>query len=289
VGLYLLAHNVGWIEISPWKALATLWPLFLVAIGLDLLLGRARLWAVLLVACLFTGVCLLLFQTDTFVHRAFRESPVEERTFEVPLRDAPAGVMDLDLDLGVLTVDALPEGSPLLALGKVRTDPDGRLEVGESAGDAGTRVAVIFDQRRHGPRITFPGFERKREMDLLLSRAVPLEVKVDLNAGTGDLDLASLRVHRVRADLNAGTGTVRLSPGIADGTAEFAVNVGTLDLVVPEGCAARLNAAGALATVEVDEARFPAGDGGYRSPDWDTAACRWDITVRGNLSTLTVR
>ena len=289
VGLYLLAHNFGWIETSPWKAMATLWPLFLVAIGLDMLLGRARSWVVLVVAGLFTLTCLVLFHTDSIVHRAFRDQPREEKTFEVLLKESPAGVVDLDLDLGELTLGALPDGSPLLAQGKVRTDPDGRLEVDDATGDAGTKVAIRFDQRRHGPRIDIPGFEQEREMDLLLSRSVPLELKIDLNAGTGDLDLSSLRVRKLEADLNAGTGTVRLSPGITAGAADFQVNVGTLELILPAGCAARLIAEGGLSTVDVDETRFPQAGGEYRSTDWDTAACKWDLSVRGNLSTLTVK
>lgn len=290
LGLYLLANNLGWIETSPWKAIATLWPLFLVAIGIDLLLGRARLWVVLLVAGLFTVACLVLFHTDTFVHQAFRDRPVEERTFEIPLNDTPAGRMDLDLDLSTVTVGALPEGSPLLVQGKVRTDPyDGRLEYAEAAGDAGTAVDIRFEPRRRGPHIAIPGFERKREMDLLLTRVVPLELEVELNAGTGEMDLSVLQVRKLRADLNAGTGTVRLSPGAADGTADFEVNVGTLELQVPAGCAALITMDGDLTTMDVDEARFPASGEARRSADWETASCRWTIAVRGNLSTLTVK
>jgi hypothetical protein len=82
---------------------------------------------------------------------------------------------------------------------------------------------------------------------------------------------------------------VRLSPGIASGSAEFQVNVGTLELLVPQGCAARLKMDGSLSATDVDEARFPKAGEEYRSPDWDTAACKWDLSIQGNLATLTLK
>jgi hypothetical protein len=39
----------------------------------------------------------------------------------------------------------------------------------------------------------------------------------------------------------------------------------------------------------VDRDRFPADGEEYRSADWETATCKWDIAVRGNLSTLTLK
>jgi hypothetical protein len=55
---------------------------------------------------------------------------------------------------------------------------------------------------------------------------------------------------------------------------------------VPEGVAARIHGKMGLGALEVNQARFPRIEGGWVSPDYETAPNRVDITVEGGFGSV---
>jgi hypothetical protein len=58
---------------------------------------------------------------------------------------------------------------------------------------------------------------------------------------------------------------------------------------IPQGVAAQIQHGGGLSTLKVDETRFPqVSDSLYRSPDYDTAANKIDLTIETGVTSITI-
>jgi len=72
-------------------------------------------------------------------------------------------------------------------------------------------------------------------------------------------------------------------------TVEIQAKAAFVVLRVPDGVAATISAAGSGAgSIDIDDARFPPHEGGYRSPGYESAANRVDIRADVPAGSLTV-
>ena len=63
----------------------------------------------------------------------------------------------------------------------------------------------------------------------------------------------------------------------------------SITVEVPAGVAASIRHRGGLSTMSVDISRFPqTGDGVYRSPDYDSAVSRVDVTIETGITSIQV-
>jgi hypothetical protein len=126
-------------------------------------------------------------------------------------------------------------------------------------------------------------------LDVNLRPDLPLSLTVQTGATQARLDLSQLRVSSLDVSLGAADTWVRLPENAGATTAHFSGGATSLTLEVPNGVAAQIRTRGGLNTVSVDQTRFPlAGTDVYRSPDYDTAANKVDITVETGVSTIRV-
>jgi hypothetical protein len=292
IGIHFLAFNLEWTDMSPWKTMLTLWPLLLVALGLDLLLRRLPAWISLLAALLFAALVVLLVVPEAARERKSSEAEWGHvQRVDVPMGKAESARIDLRLDAGKLELKAADASGGKLVEGEARLPLGARLEVDQDTSGPEGKVRIEADMgHRQKTQVRFLG-ERNWEhrWDLALARSLPLEVSVVVNAGTFDLDFSELNVRSAKAEINAGTGTLALSRGVAGGTAVVTVQAGTFAITVPAECAARIRTEGSLNTVRADHERFIKSADGYEAAGDGKGACRWEVEVHGNLSSLSLR
>jgi hypothetical protein len=63
----------------------------------------------------------------------------------------------------------------------------------------------------------------------------------------------------------------------------------SVDILLPEGVAARIRSVGGLSSTNIDAARFPPQNGLYQSPDYETAPHRADIKIEMGAGLVTVK
>jgi len=127
-------------------------------------------------------------------------------------------------------------------------------------------------------------------MDLALSPNVPIaSLNVQTGATQAHLDLSSLRVSALDVSVGAATAWMRLPANAGLTTAHISGGASTIALEIPQGVAAQIQLQGGLTTVKVDESRFPqVSDNLYRSPDYDTAQNKVDVTIETGVTTIQV-
>jgi hypothetical protein len=166
--------------------------------------------------------------------------------------------------------------------------------------ETGTLLSGTFEggvvQHRSGPgRIALkPPTEAYRfvdwaplRWDVGVTREIPVDLRLDTGANRSTIDLGALRVRRL--ELHTGASETRMRLPTAGQTAvRVECGFAKVAVEVPEGVAARIHGKMGLGALEVNQARFPRIEGGWVSPDYETAPNRVDITVEGGFGSVSV-
>lgn len=122
-----------------------------------------------------------------------------------------------------------------------------------------------------------------------LNDAIPLSLDIETGASDAHLDLSELRV--MNLELETGASSVRVSLPARAGHTQARIQAGaaSVSMLVPSDVAARVRLEGGLASIEVDQSRFPRTGGVYRSPDYDTAQNRVDLKIEAGVGSVVVR
>lgn len=280
VGVLLLLGRVGWFDWSLLLGAANLWPLLLIAVGADILTrGRYRL--AIVVATVVVGA--LLIRTPLWWPGAGGPAQVHEVSYEL----AGAGVVELDVDhgVGVLTLGALPGGSPLAVGGEVATRAGERLI--ESFDVTGDTARFSLQSRSVGPSFGMQRGDRRWALDL--TREVP--VRLELDTGVGESTLRLREVELQAFDLDAGVGRVSvILPDRGGYVGRIDAGVGEVIVQIPRSVEARFVVSTGLGGASVDGVWVRDGNV-HTTPGYDAApeADRVEFRVQGGVGQVTVR
>ena len=124
-GFLLLLNTLGILDWNLWILLANLWPIILIAIGLDAIIGRRSAIGSLAVAVITLA---LIFGSVMYLNAGMSASPDgTTHTISQPLDGATRARVELKAGAGALQLNPLPEGDKLVA-GVVRMRPGRELE-----------------------------------------------------------------------------------------------------------------------------------------------------------------
>ncbi|MEK6220787.1 MAG: DUF4097 domain-containing protein [Chloroflexota bacterium] len=214
-GLFLLA-NFGVIESFNLILLLRLWPLLLVSLGMRLLIPKyANLVSILLVL----GAVVYLIAAPALGYEPTKAALITE-DFKEPLDNAQKAVVHLDIDRGGLTVAPLDLSTRNIIEVTATHDQIATLtSTGREDKD------ILFELDVHKDLINFFDFEDlfnqvQIETDVQLNPTIPLDLLIELGAGSADLDLSALTL----TNLDAGTGSGKLTVKLPSG--EFPIDLG---------------------------------------------------------------
>jgi hypothetical protein len=278
-GVLLLLGRIGLFDWSLALGVLSLWPLLLIAVGVDILTqGRYRLVVVL--ATVAVGA--LLWRAPGWVPGA--PGPAETREIAYELAGADAAEIELGHGVGRLSLAALPEGSELVLGGTVATGRGERLEAGYRIDDGVAEVELRSEQR--GPSFDVRG--DRRAWDLELTRAVPIELTIDTGVGESRLDLREVRLEAF--DLDAGVGEVHVVlPDSGGYQGEIDAGVGEVVVRIPDTVEARMDVETGLGGIDARGTWIRSGDD-YLSQGWEDAAPerRIDLRISGGVGEITI-
>lgn len=249
IGLLLLFSNLGIITIEIWSAI---WAVLLIVVGLGIL------WSVL------SG-------TDAQGHEV-----------TIPLEGASSARIRVGHGAGRLRVeagaapDALVEGTFGGGLDYHVERKGDELDV-EMSPPGTLTVLAPWNWGRDGLGWL-----------LRLNGDIPLSLAFETGASDARLDLSELRVTNL--ELETGASSLRVTLPARGGHTEARIEAGaaSVSVHVPPEVAARVRLKGALASIEVDQARFPRTGRLYQSPDYGTAENRVDLEVEAGVGSLKV-
>ena len=237
-GVVLLLQNLDLIGWGFWLEIWRFWPVLLVAVGVNIMLGRRLPWlATAIVVALVCGSAVwaaLLAESgrDTVVART---SKVLGETSRLD--------MAVDIGFGRLTIDSLPSDSPNLVEWSLEAPCGGAATSFNRHGDAAT-LDVTMD----------PGSlacQWGADWRVSLSRVPDVYIDIDTGASSIELDLTDLRVPVL--NVNAGAASVFIRMPTDAGPAEAVISAGasSIDVRIPDGVPARILNDSALSSLNV--------------------------------------
>jgi hypothetical protein len=251
IGLLLLLNNLGIIAVNVWGAV---WAVVLIALGLGVL------WSIVI-----------------------GSGAVEGEAVTIPLEGASSARVRVKHGAGRLYVSgdaaphALVEGTFSSGLDYQARRRGEELDI-EMSPRGFPFFMAPWNWGREGFGWTFS-----------LNSAIPLALLFETGASDTRLDLSELRVTDLR--LQTGASSVQMTlPAYAGHTRTYIeAGAASVSIRVPADVAAQVRFEGGLASVDVDQDRFPRAGGVYRSADYDTAQNKVDIEVKAGVGSVDVR
>ncbi len=249
LGVLLLLQTLGLVSFN-------VWPVF---------------WALVLI---FLGVWFLLRSRR-------RTGEYAPESLSIPRDGAVQAEVEIQHGAGKLTVRAAGSGGAL-----VEGDFSGGVVHSIQPG-AKTRVTLSAEP---GGRAGYPwNWPEGLRWDLRLSPDVPLDLTFRTGAGESDIDLTDLDVKSVRLETGASASRLALPARAQFTRVDVRAGLASVNLIVPQGVAAKIQTQTGLSGINIDAARFPSAGGYYISPEYDTASNRVEIYVEGGLGSVEVR
>lgn len=298
LGTVFLLQNTGYLPPNFWMNLWRLWPLVLVLIGIELLLAHRVPWvalAALALAALLVGT--VAINTDLpavagINSQAGSSSSATSTTTQTSLGGANQAAVTVRFGAGALNVGPLtaPQGDQLASMsysGPRQLAPEAHYTINR----AGVGQLEYASSGRPGVGFPLPdsGSQAAR-MDLQLAPTVPItSFNVSTGAADAHIDLSQLRVNDVTMSIGAATAWLRFPAAAGLTTAHISGGASTITIEIPDGVAAQIQHQGGLTTLNVDQTRFPqVSDSVYRSPNYDTAQNKVDLSIETGVTTIQV-
>ncbi len=269
IGVILLLQNLGLIPAQSWWLAARLWPLALIVLGIDVIVGRRSVIGTLLAglaAVAVVGGVIFIMLFPGLVASSQLIQPVEliEKRFEVPFQDAQMADVTIDWYIGQNTLTALPASSNNALVADLKS----YAEIDFDATTTGDQLEIKLGRQ---PRMNF-GLSWPQDISWEVGLHPDLLYNLYLDAGVGsnEFDLSALRLNRVEID--QGAGAIHLSLPSGSYQVEIDGGAGAIDLELPSGAAVQV-------VLDSGAGAFNPGPGlelvqGSRQEDgiWETAA-----------------
>jgi len=282
IGLILLANNFGFLSWRVWGELWRLWPLILIAIGLDLLFrGTSFSFLRILPPLLIIGgVCFMVYLSETGKEMLWFE---RRRTETIILtQPLPSTVKEvaIEIDFGAGTLKVESNSIQELARGKFIISKEIKpwMKYREKKGEGFLEIGSYFP---------YPE-SRENSWEIKLNNTIPLSLKIDTGASDNSLDLSSLRITEL--ELNAGASKNRIKLGKESSlNVKISGGASTTEIFIPRSMGVRIETDMALATHNFDTLNFEKKGDIYLSKNYWRADKRVDLDLDIGVSTIKIK
>jgi hypothetical protein len=291
-GLVVLGVTTGYVGLGVVREVIRLWPVLVIAIGLDLL-GKATrmswigaLGSLAVIAALAYAVSVARGDVPPFRVGAPLTSANRAEISE-PVGSVREGMITLDASVANVTVDG---GSDLVSAQAVSPWGEPDLSVRRSGNEADVSLSL---GEADGPFVWLGGPEAR--LDAEISREVVWDVV--LNAGVSSLsaDLKDVAIRNL--ELRPGVADCSVTLGevpreVDEATVLVRSGVSSISLELPEDAEARLESDSGLTGHDIGGDFDSAGQGVRETPGFDRARDAgegvWLITVRSGIGSIQV-
>lgn len=295
-GVMLLLSNLGYLPWESWNLVWRLWPLLLIVLGIDVLIGRRSMLGTIisgiLILLLIGGVVALVFfaQNIPGLAELARQPAVHIRHIEHPLENVESATVDIDWASMPGRLSALRD-----SLNLIEGDIAYRGELIFDLSVRNDRADVALDSYVSGPWLwTFDSSDHEDYLwDVGLHPDVSLDLVLDAGSGSCDFDLSDLQIRDLFLDVGSGSVDLALP---ADSTFEARIDGGSGALVItlPENVGARVVLdAGSGSFHPGERFRLVEGerrdDGVWETDDWDTADHTVELRIDQGSGSIRIR
>jgi hypothetical protein len=284
LGIIFLLGNLGVFAYNSWQVIFALWPILLIAIGLDIAIGRrSTLGAVVAMGITIAILAgsLLFLGAGTTTGQTLPGDQISQ-----PAQGATQAQEQIQPATGSLRIAAFSSGE----------DPQNLIEGqlrkyrGETVRSEYSVDGTTGNYRLYSSGISFvyvPNGSQGWGWDLAMNPAIPVDLQVSIGAGDAILDLSELKINGLKVSMGVGQTTVTL-PAEGSFNGDLSGAIGELVVVVPSGAAVRIETTPALGATDAAPG-FEKTDHVYTTPGYSSAANKIDLKVSLAIGKITIK
>lgn len=301
VGLLFLANNLGIVPWYIWGELWRFWPLFLILLGIQYLLGRSGISRIVMAILTILVLAFLLlyalssagflkgeewkpFQTLAPHVREQSEDRVVISSRE--FTDVTSREIHIDAGLGKLLVeDGNTDDYYSLTADYPSTFSQPKVETKLENKALVIKTSVPGSGSFHG--IPMRG-ERLEYNALIGRRELPTSVALKIGAGTAGLRFTDLLLQNISLEVGMGSSDISLTEkSLPQKELRLEVGMGSISLELPKSVGVLIDYEVGLGSVSIDGESLR-GDGTYRSENYESAERHINISAQVGTGSLTL-
>jgi hypothetical protein len=284
LGVLLLLHNLGLVDWNIWTAIARFWPLILIALGLELILGRGSVSTSIIIII----ILIIIAGSGLALRSPTARGAITRTRVQRPLSGATSADIEIKMGVGTLYLSSLQDSSDLIsgtvdtAVGEWLTE-DFKIVADKAHLVLGTENRNVFFD------FNFFGFGRQpvRNWELMLSEEIPISLNIHTGVGEARIDLE--RVLATDVEVRTGVGITDLTlPATGHAKVTLSGGVGETVIRIPKGVAASIRTKTGIGSVQV-YGNYARINNEYISPDFDTAENRIELEVKGGVGSIEIQ
>jgi len=276
LGVVILLSNYGLVGWSVWEMLLRMWPVLLVVIGIEIIVGRrSMLLSALVVLGILGGLgsALFFFRGDSVSGEELKSRNVTQSLENIDQAD-----ISLSPAVGELKIDAL-DNSQVLIEGEVLSgsNPQPHVDYRVNGNTGVYKIDSISN-------FFYPNVN-SWNWDLSLTNQIPLDLDFSMGAGRMDIDLASLMLGS--GDINQAVGEIIVQLPEGDNyQVDISQAIGSIVVELPKNAGIRIEVSRAISNLDLPSTFEKSGDF-YYSNNYELAENKIDVTINqaiGNIS-----
>ena len=290
-GVVLFMNTTDHLPWTVWMNIFSLWPIVLVAIGIELLFKRTKLsFLAILSPLLFLAAILgpaFLFETGLGkMHRASAtylwsqdlDSALTKTTATIQLK---AGDLKLSSGTDKLISAELDysDRKPLVSYERSNTDSSATVEIKDS------------ERTRWGWNLTngcFWGGWEKKNWEIRLTNSIPIDLRVDTKAGKITLDFSDLKINNFDLEAKASNIDIKIGNLVNTVTGTIEAKATKLSISLPEDMGLRIENHAKLSSTSFSWFTLKERDNVYETPDFEQASRKLTLYLDGSAIKLKI-
>ena len=311
LGTFWLLSNFGILPDLNWGALLNLWPLLLIFLGLNMVVGNAPgilgklLSTLVTLAAVGTLMIVLVFADSLpFINSSGNATAIQDEPVRVPLGDAESAQIRIDMGSTKSNLFVLDDSEQLID-GTVSYFGMLDLQVSERRDGMSVDLNTVDSGWHFGSRSN-----SLNPWELGLSDDVPVDLRIDAGSGSVEMLLSGMELSNFDVDAGSGGIYATLPEGAYDvnidlgsgastwvlpgsGNGEYTIDGGSggMKLLVPQSIEARVEVDGGSGGFSADS-RFiqtSAGDNSvWETANYDNAENKIEIQIDQGSGSVTI-
>ena len=277
LGVLIIIYNLGYLQINIWQALLILWPVMLIAVGVDMIFGRRSLfWSmigIVMIISLLAGA-VLLFSSQTQKLAGSRSDSVYE------LSEVNEAKINVGMSLGSIIVEGARQVGAEEEIVFVSSS-----DVGLDVDQFGNQAEItIVDES--GPY--YPGKSANDWQWLItIPKEIPTMLNVDIGLGATYLNLGNTLVNDLNAEFGVGSNELHI-PLDDQFIGSFEGGVGLIFVYIPSDLPIKLKTDTALVLVDVPS-NYRNTESGYVSSNFRSDSDYAELFINLGIGGVVIR
>jgi hypothetical protein len=286
VGLVLLLNNLDYVDWSVWFSILSLWPVLLIAIGIEKLFAKTALSFLALLSPVLLLIAILgpayFYLTQAEEPDFSRNTYNWEKKLELPYKK---GYASIDYKAGRLEINSSPDKLITAELDYWRRKPISVYNYSEP--DSIVRLN-LKDIDRFWKTGFKSSFKKSRDWNISLSDKIPWELEIESAAMSGDFDLSELNLENLSIELDASSFKLKLGDKAKSLKASIDTDVSKLELLLPKSAGLQIENRASLSSTEFSNISLNRERKRIWTHNYDTAPFKIEIHLKGAISRLKI-